>query len=393
MGMLLKSLKILDFSGLLPGPFATMMLADLGAEVLRVESPTRPDLLRAASPKDGEDSAVHRHLNRSKRSIALDLRKPEAVDLIKRLVTTYDIVLEQFRPGVMERLGLGYETLKEINPRLIYCALTGYGQSGPYRDRPGHDNNYLAISGVASYSGRDESGPPPLGIQIADLAGGSLHAVIGILAAVIYREQTGQGQFVDVSMTDAAFSLNALAGPGYLVGGVEPEPERMLLNGGTFYDYYRTKDGRYFSVGSLEPQFRKLLCEAVGHPEWVEMAVSEHPQDVRAFKEAMRTVFLSKTYEEWVNVFADVPACVEPVLTFSEACEHPQIKAREMVVEVPKPDGTAQKQIATPIKFSACKPEYKHVGGKLGMNTLEVLKELGLSEHEIHQLKEKGVFG
>ncbi|MFD3449628.1 CaiB/BaiF CoA transferase family protein [Microbacteriaceae bacterium 4G12] len=377
---LLDSIKILDFSGLLPGPFATMMLADLGAEVLRVESPTRPDLIRSFYPKDGEESAAHGYLNRSKQSITLDLKKPDSVNIVKQLIQEYDVVLEQFRPGVMKRLGLGYEELREVNPNLIYCSLTGYGQNGPYRNRPGHDNNYMAISGVAGYSARKNSSPTPMGIQIADIAGGSLHTVIAILTAVIHRRETGEGQYIDVSMTDTTFALNALFGPGYLTSEIEPEPEKMVLNGGTFYDYYETKDGRYFSVGSLEPPFRQQLCEAIGQPELIELGMSENTEDIFTFKEVLTKAFLSKTYTEWLAIFADLPACVEPVLKFSEACEHPQIKAREMIVEVPKPDGTSQIQIACPIKFSAYKPEYRFVGVKIGTHTKEILQKLELKK-------------
>ncbi|CAM4153151.1 CaiB/BaiF CoA transferase family protein [Bacillus paramycoides] len=377
---LLNSIKILDFSGLLPGPYATMMLADLGAEVLRVESPTRPDLVRNFYPKDGEESAAHGYLNRSKQSITLDLKKSDSVNLVKQLIQEYDIVLEQFRPGVMKRLGLGYEELREVNPNLIYCSLTGYGQNGPYRNRPGHDNNYMAISGVAGYSARKNSRPVPMGIQIADIAGGSLHTVIAILTAVIHRKETGEGQYIDVSMTDTTFALNALFGPGYLTSGIEPTPEKTVLNGGTFYDYYETKDGRYFSVGSLESPFRKLLCEAIGHPELIELGMSENEEDIITFKEIITKAFLSKTYKEWSVIFADLPACVEPVLKFSEACEHLQIKAREMIVEVPKPDGTSQRQIACPIKFSAYKPEYRFVGVKVGAHTEEILQKLKLKK-------------
>ncbi|SDN95506.1 Crotonobetainyl-CoA:carnitine CoA-transferase CaiB [Paenibacillus sp. yr247] len=373
---LLNAIKVLDFSTLLPGPYATMMLADLGAEVLRVESPTRPDLLRNFNAKDGEDSTAHQYINRSKKSIALDLKKPESIDLVKQLIEEYDIVLEQFRPGVMEALGLSYEELKLVNPGLIYCSLTGYGQNGPYRDRPGHDNNFLAISGIASYSARKESRPIPMGIQIADIAGGSLHTVIAILAAIIHRKETGEGQYVDVSMTDTAFALNTLFGPGYLTAGIDPEPEMMELNGGTFYDYYETKDGRYFSVGSLEPAFKKQLCEAIGQPELIELGMSESFEDIDAFKKKITIAFLGKTYEEWTAKFANMSACVEPVLKFSEACEHSQIKARKMIVEVPKADGTFQRQIACPIKFSAFMPEYKHIGVNLGAHTKEILKDL-----------------
>jgi crotonobetainyl-CoA:carnitine CoA-transferase CaiB-like acyl-CoA transferase len=390
---LLHDLKILDFSTLLPGPYASMMLADLGADVLRVESPTRNDLIRQFPPMDGEQSTSHSYLNRSKRSIALDLKKQEAVEIVKRLVKEYDIIIEQFRPGVMDRLGVGYEALKKINSRIIYCSITGFGQSGPYKNRPGHDNNYLSLSGVADSMRRNGEKPIASGIQIADVAGGSLHAVIAILTAVHHREKTGEGQSIDISMTDAAFALNAIYGSGVLAGGVEIEPEKMLLNGGTFYDYYETKDGRYFSVGSLEPPFRKALCEGIGRPDLIYLAMSENLKDIHVFKKEVQKAFQEKTFKEWCEIFHDLQACVEPVLSFSEASEHPQLKAREMVVEVPKKDGTTQKQIACPIKFSAGKAQYKHIGSQLGEYTEEVLKELGYTKEEVLHLKEKGIFG
>ncbi|MCM3113747.1 CoA transferase [Neobacillus sp. MER 74] len=373
---LLKGLKILDFSTLLPGPYATMLLADLGAEVLRVESATRPDLLRDGYPRDGKDSVNHGYINRSKKSITLDLKKADSIDIVKKLVAEYDIVLEQFRPGVMERLGLGYEALREVNPKLIYCSITGFGQTGPYRHRPGHDNNYLSIAGVASYSGRQINGPAPAGIQIADVAGGSLHGVIGILSAVIHRGRTGEGQWIDISMTDCSFALNATTAAGYLMGGITPELEQTFLNGGIFYDYYETKDGRYFSVGSLEPQFRKLLCEGIERPDLIELSLSELQEDIQAFKQAVRTAFLSKTFAEWQTIFAKIEACVEPVLTFAEACEHPQIVSRGMIVEVPRPNGGYQKQVACPIKTSVFKPEYKHIGVGLGEHNKEIVNPL-----------------
>ncbi|MBM7691686.1 crotonobetainyl-CoA:carnitine CoA-transferase CaiB-like acyl-CoA transferase [Peribacillus deserti] len=390
---MLQSMRILDFSKLLPGPYATMMLADLGAEILRVESPNLPDFIRELPPFDGEDSAVHQHLNRSKKSISLDLKKPEAAMVIKRLVRRFDIVLEQFRPGVMERLGLDYETLKQANPKIIYCSLTGYGQTGPYRQRAGHDNNYLSIAGVAGYSARENYPPVPAGIQIADIAGGSLHSVIAILSAVIHREHTGEGQYIDLSMTDASFSLNAMFGPGFLAAGVDPRPEGTELNGGSFYDYYQTKDGRYFSVGSLEPSFRTKLCEALGIPHMVHLAASTIAEDKKDFKHAVTQAFMKKSFEEWLVIFRDLEACVEPVLTFSEACEHPQLIARNMIVDVPKNNGTYQRQIASPIKSSAFNQEYKHIGGSRGADTIEILQQIGFDEAQINELIDKDVFG
>ncbi|MFA1820227.1 CaiB/BaiF CoA transferase family protein [Virgibacillus oceani] len=390
---MLQNIKVLDFSKLLPGPYATMMLADLGAEILRVESPSLPDLVRDLEPLDEESSAAHQHLNRSKKSLTVDLKKREAVDIVKQLIQEYDVVLEQFRPGVMERLGLDYETLKQVNPNIIYCSLSGYGQTGPYRDRPGHDNNYLSIAGINSYSGRKQEAPVPMGVQIADLAGGSLHSVIAILTAVIHRQETGEGQYIDLSMTDASFALNAMFGPGYITKGLQPKTEETLLNGGTHYDYYETKDGRYFSVGSLEAPFRINLCEALGLEHMKELALSNRPENIAAFKAAIREVFRTKTYDEWLTVFQEVDACVEPVLRFSEAVNHPQIQARNMITEVPRKDGSAQQQISSPFKFSEYQQKYKHVGTKRGEHTTEILKNLGWDEEKVNTLIDQNVFG
>ncbi|MGX5218765.1 CaiB/BaiF CoA transferase family protein [Pseudomonas segetis] len=383
----LASLKVLDFSTLLPGPFASLLLADMGAQVLRVESPTRTDLVRVLPPHVDGVSASHAYLNRNKRSIALDLKQAAAVEVVRQLVQDYDIVLEQFRPGVMDKLGIGYQALKAINPRLIYVSITGYGQTGPYKDRAGHDINYLALAGVASYTGRSESGPLPLGVQLADLAGGSLHGVMGLLAAVIQRNVTGEGQHVDISMTDCAFSLNAMAGAGYLAAGVEPEMQKQALNGGSFYDYYRTRDGRWISVGSLEPQFMQQFCAAIGRPELAASGLSAKPEEQQALKRELEIEFEKHDFDELCQRFAQIDACVEPMLSFSEACEHPQAKARGLITEVPRQGLAAQRQLACPIKFSAGLPAPRHVGVEVGAHTAEVLAELGYSEQQINELK------
>ncbi|KES24957.1 MULTISPECIES: CaiB/BaiF CoA-transferase family protein [Pseudomonas] len=389
----LASLKVLDFSTLLPGPFASLLLADMGAQVLRVESPTRMDLVRVLPPHDDGVSASHAYLNRNKRSIALDLKRPEAVEVVKQLVREYDIVLEQFRPGVMDKLGVGYEALKAINPRLIYVSITGYGQTGPYRDRAGHDINYLALAGVASYTGRKDTGPLPLGVQLADIAGGSLHGVMGLLAAVIHRQQTGEGQQVDISMTDCAFSLNGMAGAGYLACGVEPGMEAQALNGGSFYDYYRTRDGRWFSVGSLEPQFMQQFCAAIGRPELAARGLSPKAEDQRLLKREIAIEFEKRDFADWCERFAAVDACVEPMLPLSEAVEHPQIQARGLVTEVPRGDGRSQRQMACPIRFSAGLPAPKHIGVAAGAHSAEVLAELGYSDEQVAALKAAGAVG
>lgn len=391
MSDLLDSLKILDFSTLLPGPFATMFLADLGADIVRVEAPHKPDIVRSTPPFDGDTSAWHSLLNRSKRSLALDLKIPGASDVVKRLVTTYDIVLEQFRPGVMDRLGIGYQDLKSANPRLIYCALTGYGQTGPYKDRAGHDINYLSLAGVASVTGRKEHGPLPLGVQVADVGAGSYNSMVAILTAVIHRQHTGEGQYIDVSMFDGALTWNALAASHFLIEGVDPEREGMMLNGGIFYDHYRTSDGRYLSVGSLEPKFWSGFCQAIERSDLIDSGFSLDPADQHKLKAEIQKIIASRSLEEWVEVFSTVDACVEPVLKLSEVVQHPQTQAREMIVEVPKPDGTTQQQVGNPIKFSKGQPSYKHVGAALGEHSEEILLDAGFSKAEIMNLVGMGI--
>lgn len=386
----LANLKILDFTTLVPGPFATMMLADMGAEVLRIESPTRPDLLRNMPPFADGQSTAHGTLNRNKRSIALDLKNPEAVAIAKRLVEDYDIVIEQFRPGVMQRLGLGYEQLHEINPKLIYCSVTGYGQTGPYRDRAGHDNNYLSISGLNGYSGRGSDRTPIMGMPVADIAGGSLHAVIGILAAVNQRHISGEGQQIDISMTDAMFSLNALFGSTYLSAGVEPTSGAMSLNGGSFYDYYQTSDNRYLSIGSLEPQFFQVLCQTLGDDELLTLANQQDIETQKALRAKLDTIIATKTLAQWREIFKDREACVEPVLTFAEACEYQDSAQREMIVDVKTPNGGSQRQVGSALKLSKSAPEYGVSGGAIGQHSSEILADLGFDKDAIATLRSSG---
>ncbi|WP_332647550.1 CaiB/BaiF CoA transferase family protein [Lysinibacillus sp. 54212] len=390
---ILNGLKILDFSNLLPGPLTTMMFADLGADVIHIESSRRVDLMRIMPPYDeNKEAYIHQHLHRSKKSLSLNLKTDEASEIVKSLVKEYDIIVEGFRPGVMKRLGLDYETLKEVNPRLIYCSITGYGQTGPYANRPGHDNNYLSVAGVLDHSRLKDKKPVAMGIQIADVAGGTLHAAVGVLAAALHREKTGEGKYVDVSMTDAVFTMNALYGSQYFGSGRCPQPEEEILNGGTFYDYYKTKDGRYFSVGSLEPHFRKLLCEALEIPELIDSTFIDSAYTQTRFKEAVCDAFKTKTFEEWLEVFnEDFHGCVEPVLTFEEASEHPQLIARDMLVDVPKSDGSTQRQIGSALKFSGVEPTYKFVGAKMGEHTEEILKEIGYTPEQITAFSNKGV--
>lgn len=393
----LDSIKVLDFSTLLPGPYASMMLADLGAEVARVEAPGRPDPVRFMPPFDGDVSAWHAVLGRSKRSILLDLKIPEGVEVVKRLVSAdgggYDIVLEQFRPGVMDRLGVGYEALRVINPGLIFCSITGFGQTGPLRNRAGHDNNYLSLSGVMSHSGRRDEGPPPLGVQIADIGGGSFGAVVGILAAIIARQQTGLGQSIDISMFDMSVAWHAHMVATFLVGGEPPDRESERLNGGSFYDFYETSDGRYLSVGSLEPQFWTGFCRALDRDDLIEDGFSLDLAVQRATKQEIQATILRRPLDHWTSLFEKMDVCVEPVLTIPEMLAHPHTIERGMIVDVPKSDGGSQPQVATPFKFSESRPQYKMVGVAPGSHTDALLAEAGYTPAELLSLRDSGVLG
>jgi alpha-methylacyl-CoA racemase len=388
----LEGLKVLDFTTLLPGPYATMTLADMGADVLRIISGTRPDVVAYIPPfiPGMHLSSAYAYLGRGKRCMTLNLKDPRALPIVHRLIADYDILIEQFRPGVMTKFGLDYQSLKIINPSLLYCSLTGYGQTGPFRDRAGHDINYLARSGVMSYSGKKETGPALMGIQIADIASGSNNAIIGILSAVHCRNRTGKGQHIDVSMTDGMIALNAMYGANFLVDGEDPLRENTLLNGGSFYDFYETKDGQYISVGSLEPQFFAAFCHVIKCPDLIPGGIA--PSDIRRIKQRIREIFKTRNRDEWTEAFRKVEACVEPVLSLSEALSDAHAIDRGMVVEVDLPNEGSVRQLASPIKFSETSPEYGMAGVPDGMHTKAVLLELGYTEAEIEDFKKTGLF-
>lgn len=388
MGLPLKGVKILDFSTLLPGPYATQLLADMGAEVLRIEAPNRPDLLKLMPPMAGKVSAAHASINRNKKSLALDLKHPDAKGIILSLLKDYDVVVEQFRPGVMQRLGLDYASLSEVQPGLIYCSITGYGQTGELKDRAGHDINYLALSGLASYSGRADTGPVLSATQIADIAGGSHHAVMAIQAALFQRLQNGEGQFLDISMADAALSLNTMFGAGALVSGRDPELGGEMLNGGLFYDYYETADGRYFSVGSLEPNFAVALLAALNLNEYASKFGDQRKETQQEIREAIKQRFKAHEFAYWTECFAKLDACVEPVLTVNEAVKHPHFQQRGMVVKATDAEGNEFSQLKSALPFESAEPI--RAGAPLGKHTDEVLEELGLSGEEIMRLKSEG---
>lgn len=388
----LKGLKILDFTTLLPGPYATMMLADMGADVLRVISKTRADPTFFLPPliAGTELSAAAAYLGRGKKSLTLNLKDSRAFKIIRHLIGDYDIVIEQFRPGVMEKLGLDYAALNKENPNLIYCSLTGYGQNGPLRNRAGHDINYLARSGIMSYSGRKETGPTPLGVQLADITCGSHNAVMAILAAIVHRQTTGQGQYLDVAMTDGALALHALFGACFLVDGILPAREENILNGGCLYDIYETGDAQHISFGPLEAVFFEAFCTAVGRPDLMSGGIA--PQDGGRNKTELANLFRTKSRDEWIRFFSDLDVCVEPVMTMREVIDDPQTKERRMIVDVPLSSGRTVRQFAHPVKFSQSKPEYKFAGVLPGAHNQEILTSLGYTQEEIEAFAASGLF-
>ena len=388
----LEGLKILDFTTLLPGPYATLVLADLGAEVLKVSSPSKRDIVLEYEPfVEGTDIAANEAwLGRNKRNIFLNLKHPKAIAIVKQLIQEYDIVIEQFRPGVMEKLGLGYEALKAVNPALIYCSLTGYGQTGPMAKAAGHDCNYLARSGNLAMAGYRDAGPAPMNIQIADICVGSMNSVVGILAAVQYRNRTGKGQYIDVAMLDGLVPFTAMDGTRFLATGEDCGRESRRLNGGSLYGYYETKDGEYLSVGSLEPKFWAAFCTGIGCPDLIEGTVE--PEDIDTVRERVRGVLKTKTRDEWTAIFQELDCCVEPVLSLKEALlEDEHIRERNLVVEVEVPctGGKKVKQLGSPMKLSECPVTYVLGGSPLGYHTQEVIGALGL---DYAALKAEGVF-
>jgi alpha-methylacyl-CoA racemase len=381
----LDGLKILDFTYLLPGPYGTMLLADMGADVIKVENSLSPDIMRMMPPYVDDMSAAYSHVNRGKKSLSLNLKKPEAREIIYNLVREYDVVVEQFRPGTMDRLGIGYERLAKINPSIIYCSLTGYGQTGSYAGRAGHDINYMAVSGVESMSGRKETGPVLTGIQVADIASGSKNLVIGVLAAYINRTNTGKGDYIDVSITDGVFSMSVFMTAGYLAGGNEPV-RGDLLSGGALYDFYTTADGGYLSVGPVEQKFFSAFCECIGCADIVPTGIINWNH-----KERVAKIIAEKPLSHWREVFSSCDACVEPVYSVGEAIANPPLADREMIVPVKTHAGKQVRQIGNPIKFKSGH-YYATAGGvTLGFHNEEILLNLGFTRDDIKRLKDAGV--
>jgi crotonobetainyl-CoA:carnitine CoA-transferase CaiB-like acyl-CoA transferase len=389
----LDSIKVLDLTRLLPGAVATMMLGDFGADVIKIEEPGAGEPMRRMPPLVNGEGAYFLATHRNKRSVALDLKHEAGRGAFLRLAEKSDVVVESFRPGVMRRLGLDYETLREVNPRLIYCAVTGYGQDGPYAGRAGHDINYIAVAGLLGLNGAAQGAPVIPGVQMADLAGGALQAVVGILLALAARERTGRGQMVDISMTDGALSLMVIPLSTMFATGRAPERGAETLSGRfACYHVYETSDGRHVALGALEPKFWAAACRVLGCEELIAAQFAGGEEQARSV-ETVQQIFRRRSAAEWLEVFAAADACLELVGDPQEAINHPQIAHRCLISELDHAAHGPLKQIAPTARLSETPGEMRLAPPRLGEHTREVLREIGYADEEIERLQRGGVAG
>jgi alpha-methylacyl-CoA racemase len=391
----LSDVRILDLTRLLPGGFCTLLLADLGADVIKVEDTGQGDYVRWAPPYYGSEeqtplgirSAIYLSLNRNKRSVRLDLKQEGGRQALIKLAETADVVVESFRPGVLDKLGVGYDVLRQANPALVYCPITGYGQDGPNRDRAGHDMNYLGLNGVLGLTG--EAGGPPIqsGAQIADLGGGGLMAAVGILAALNEARQSGEGQMVDISMTDGSLAWLAMEAGRYFGSGEVPERGNIMLSGGIIcYRPYEAADG-WVTCGALEPKFWGRFCKAVGREDLIQHQFEKPGSEAH---QQVAEIFRAKTRAEWKAFNDENDAMIEPVLDLDEALESQLVREREMVVSYEQPELGEVRQLGFPIKLSRTPASIERPAPALGEHTHEVLGEAGYSPEDLQDLEDRG---
>jgi alpha-methylacyl-CoA racemase len=372
---LLQGLRVLDLTRLLPGPFCTLYLAQMGAEVTKVEDPQGGDYARGMSPD------MFALVNRGKRSVTLDLRQPRGAELFRALAAQSDVVVESFRPGVMDRLGCGYETLRALNRKLVYCAITGYGQTGPYRDRAGHDINYRSYAGELHQTGAANTAPSPSNLQLADLAGGALTAATGILAAVLGARTSGEGGFVDIAMHDGTLAMQVVSlATVRTLGEARPRGEDMLSGGLPNYGVYECADGKHVALGALEQKFFIAFCTAAGRPELARKPMATGPAGA-PLRAELAALFRTRNRDEWEKL-ADGDACLSAVLTPAEVIDNAQVRARGMIEDV-----GGKPAFACPVKLHGEAPLKVGPAPALGADTASILAGLGLGETELAELK------
>lgn len=386
----LEGVTVLDLSRQLPGPVSTQILADFGADVIKIEDTGAGDNFRSVEPRRNGVSARHVQINRNKRGLALDLKSGEGHAVFMKLCERADVVFEQFRPGVVRRLGIHYEAVREVNPRIVYCALSGFGQNGPLRDVVAHDPNYLSVSGVLGLLGR-RGGPPAMsGPQISDLAAAHL-ATIGILLGLRRAEETGQGDYIDISLFDSAMSMSVTALASYLGGGKAPSRGEERHNGRyPWSDIYETSDGGYVTISAIEEHFYANLCTALERPDWLDdqYADDARQEDIRA---AMAQIFRTRTRDEWFERLKDKDLCISPVLSVAEAAESEHAKARGSIVAHKHPVAGETRLLTTPIHLRNAPATIRRHAPALGEHSTEILQSLGYDAASIAQLVARGV--
>jgi alpha-methylacyl-CoA racemase len=381
--MPLTGIRVLDLTRLLPGAFCTMLLADMGADVIKVEEPGTGDYMRWTPPLIDGQSVLFNALNRNKRSVSLNLKAEEGRDVLLRLVETSDVLVEGNRPGVMDRLGLGWDGLHARNPRLVMCSITGYGQTGPYAARAGHDLNYMATAGGLGLNGARGGPPVPLSVQVADIGGGGLQPAVAILGALVAVQRGGEGRWIDASMTDGAVSWLALAFAARGAGEEVGRGDQRLAGRHACYRVYACKGGGFYSVGALEPKFWAALCTALGRPDLIDLQFVEG-DDGRRVHQEMEEIFASRTRSEWEHELSALDVCCEPVLDLDEVASHPQIVARHVIES--RQTGV---EVRPAIQLRSDWRQRDAPG--LGEHTAEVLAEVGVDKGGLEELKKRGV--
>lgn len=388
----LKGIRVLDLTLTLPGPYCTHLLADFGAEVIKVENPeTGGDWFRRDQPMVNGVGLRFLNLNRNKKSMVLNLKSPPGKEIFLALAKTSQVVVEGFRPGVVERLGIDYPRVKKVNPRIVYCSISGYGQDGPYRLLAGHDINYMGFSGILDLVGEKDRRPSLPSTPVADYAGGGLMAAAGILMALISASRTGRGQYVDISMLDGVMGFQHAPLAEYLATGKAPERGAFWLAGNIpCYSIYATRDGKAVSLGPLEPHFWANLCRALGREDLIDhqWAGGEKGREIYKF---LKDTFRQKTRDEWVTFFEGKDVCLGPVKAMSEVLEDPQVRHRKMIVEVNDPRAGRVKQIGIPIKLSETPGEMGEPAPSLGQHTDALLRELGYDDQTLEKLRREKV--
>ncbi len=386
----LKGIRVLDLSRLLPGPYCTLLLADLGADVIKIEEPGKGDYMRELIP------GVYEAVNRNKRSVALNLKRKEGCEVFYKMAKNADVLIESFRPNVTTKIGIDYPKVKEINNSIVYCSISGYGQDGPYKDKPGHDINYLGISGALSIPGEINQEPGRPGLPVGDLSSG-LFAAFSILAAIMLRQKTGKGQYIDIAMTDGLISWTSVRAGDFLLGQTIPTPQDELGHLSPSNAVFQTKDKKRLTIGAVENDFWVKLCQVLHLNDLLQS--EDYRTNIKRVKKGkeihkrMQTLFLTKTREEWLRVLDEAGVPCGPVYSFAETFEDPHVKQRKLFTQIQYTGNKPLRQVNFPIKFSDYEPRIYYPPPAMGEHTESILLEEGFSKKEIEDLTKQGVLG